>query len=59
MHYGIVTTDNSDHFLIFLISEELILGSTNKPINDKYVAYFETLRSSVLLETCVEQKFPK
>ena len=50
MHSGIVTTDISDHFPIFLISKYLMLNSINEPIhiakrklNDKSIAYFKTL----------------
>ena len=50
VHSGIVTTDISDHFPIFLISKYLILNSINEQIhiakrklNDKSIAYFKTL----------------
>ena len=50
MHSGIITVDMSDHFGIFLISKDLMLDSSNKPIhitkpevNDKFIAYFKTL----------------
>ena len=54
MHSGIITADISDHFLIFLISKDLMLDSSNqlihitkREINDKSIAYFKTLLSIV------------
>ena len=55
MHYGIITTNISDDFPIFLISQDLMLDSSNDPIHvtkreikHKSIAYFKTLP----LETC-------
>ena len=54
MHSGTITADISDHFPIFLISKDLVLDSSNEPIhitkreiNDKSIAYFQTLLSIV------------
>ena len=54
MHSGIITTDISDHFHLFLISRDLILDFSNEPIhitkrktNDKSIVYFKTLLSIV------------
>ena len=50
MYSGIITSDISDHFPIFLISEILILDSSSEPvhitkreINDKSIAFFKTI----------------
>ena len=54
MHPGIITADISDHFPIFLISKDLMLDSSKKPIhitkreiNDISLAYFKNLLSIV------------
>ena len=54
MYSGIITSDISDHFPIFLISEDLMLDSSNEPvhitkreINDKSIAFFKTIISFV------------
>ena len=52
MHSGIIAADISGQFPIFLNSKGLMLDSSNEPIhitkreiNDKYIAYFQTLLS--------------
>ena len=54
MNSGIITTNISDHFSIFLISKGLMLNSSNetihitkREINDKSIAYFKTLLSII------------
>ena len=60
MHSGIITADISDQFPIFLISKDLMLDSSNKPIhitkreiNDKSIAYFKTSSLSLTGNMCL------
>ena len=65
MHSGIITADISDHFPKFLISQYLMLDSSNEPlnitkqeINDKSIAYFKTLVSIVDWKHVVNENSP-
>ena len=65
MHSGIITADISDHFPIFLISKDLMLNPSNEPIyitkqgiNDKSIAYFQTLFSIVDLTHVLKENLP-
>ena len=65
MHSGIITAYISDHFPIFLISNNLMLDSRHesihilkREINDKSIAYFKTLVSIVDWKNVLNENSP-